>query len=315
VELTSTKGRTSPSPGVKSEGEGATPDQKGTKGRKRKRKDKVEERPVLAEGEPLLHPLPPCGAPWVNLIVTIRNGKYKGCRATVLGLAKKKYRVQVPGVDYQLEFYHEYVGLPAPPEGYVNAPAPAAPKPATASVPVGTNASSLGIMPDHASETSAANSRGGAVSTNPRLLTSGGQHYMLVSASSQHPTLQRVGSGVSITGSEACTANQSGSGSPFVMVRTGSVISGSSQKLTSEPSAENQKKEEFRKKYTCWVGQSLVIQRGKYKGRTANILGLTVAKMQVSVPGVEHQLEYYPTMFEVSNHKQGKHIPNPVAVD
>merc|ERR1711907_672267 len=90
---------------------------------KRKRKEKDEAAPiVLAEGEPVLHELPPDGAPWVNLNVTLRSGKYKGRRAVVLGLAKKKYRVQVEGLDYQLEFYPSYVGLPTPPEGYQCAP-------------------------------------------------------------------------------------------------------------------------------------------------------------------------------------------------
>eukprot|EP00656_Telonema_subtile_P024163 TRINITY_DN2608_c0_g1_i2.p1 TRINITY_DN2608_c0_g1~~TRINITY_DN2608_c0_g1_i2.p1 ORF type:complete len:363 (-),score=72.10 TRINITY_DN2608_c0_g1_i2:599-1687(-) len=67
--------------------------------------------------EPLLDiKLPEGNGPWEGIVVTLRHGKYKGKSANVLGLAKKKYRVQVEGLDYQLEFYPSYVGLPDPPQ-------------------------------------------------------------------------------------------------------------------------------------------------------------------------------------------------------
>lgn len=85
-----------------------------TKGTKRKRKEKEE--------EAALHKLPLPGEPWQDICVTLRSGKYKGRRATVLGLAKKKYRVQVHGLEYQLEFYPSCVGLPAPSQDNVPTP-------------------------------------------------------------------------------------------------------------------------------------------------------------------------------------------------
>merc|ERR1711907_850238 len=77
------------------------------------------------------------------------------------------------------------------------------------------------------------------------------------------------------------------------MARTNSTNSAS-----SKASANEAQSSQFRAKYSEWVGQTLIIQRGKYEGRAAEILGLTNAKLQVSVPGVAHQLEYYPSMFQ-----------------
>lgn len=89
------------------------------------------------------------GMPWENIHVTVRDGEYKapfspthttptphnrahtsfsvvpsqGRRAVVLGLRKKKYRAQVQGLEYQMEFYPSYLGLPVPPaEGHVSGP-------------------------------------------------------------------------------------------------------------------------------------------------------------------------------------------------
>lgn len=210
--------------------------------RKRKRKEKEEE-VALAPGEPLLHALPPSGSPWVPLSTTLRAGKYKGRRAVVLGLAKKKYRVQVVGLEYQLEFYPSYVGLPAPPEGYASSPG--SPPPAQ---PPGHGAQPAWIglpLPE-----------GQGAATGP--------------AAAAAPAAP--GASLATQGSVAPG-------------RAGSASSGGTES------------QEFRAKHAHWVGESLQIQRGKYQGRLARILGLTSAKLQVSVPGVEHQLEYYPSMF------------------
>lgn len=47
-----------------------------------------------------------------------------------------------------------------------------------------------------------------------------------------------------------------------------------------------------------WLYQSVELVRGKYKGRTAAVVGMTAKKYRVRVEGVEHQLEFYPSMFK-----------------
>lgn len=235
------------------------------KSRKRKRKEK-EEAAVLAEGEPEVHALPPSGQPWVNLEVTLRNGKYKGYRATVLGLAKKKYRVQVVGLTYQLEFYPVYVGLPTPPPDYVYQAAQPAPSAAsavpqlapsasagesgTASGPSAIGGGDAVAPPPHTSDA------GPAIPTQMVRTTSG---LSASSAGSAHASLARTSSNLDPEAAAAAAA--------------------------------------FRAKHQSLVGQVLGIRRGKYQGKEATILGLTNAKLQVQVDGVGHQLEYYPTMF------------------
>jgi len=235
------------------------------KPRKRKRKEKEVE-VELAPGEPLMHELPPPGEAWINLEVTLRNGKYKGRRAVVLGLAKKKYRVQVAGIDYQLEFYPSYVGLPVPPEGYVSHQTSPVKPPAISQVP---------------------QTQSNATALNPALTKD-----VTVSA-----LQQTEGSGAIALTWEAVLpeAAHSQGGGPYVMSRTHSMASSTS--VASKGANNEASSIEFREKHAHWVGETLSIQRGKYQGRMARILGLTSAKLQVSVPGVEHQLEYYPSMF------------------
>eukprot|EP00658_Telonema_sp_P-2_P037026 TRINITY_DN26670_c0_g1_i1.p1 TRINITY_DN26670_c0_g1~~TRINITY_DN26670_c0_g1_i1.p1 ORF type:complete len:165 (+),score=38.12 TRINITY_DN26670_c0_g1_i1:182-676(+) len=50
--------------------------------------------------------------------------------------------------------------------------------------------------------------------------------------------------------------------------------------------------------YRGWIGKTVTVKRGKYQGRQAWVLGLASEKLRVVVENVEHQLEYYPTMFE-----------------
>jgi len=246
-----------------------------TKLRKRKRKEK-EEALVLPEGEPELHELPPPGTTWKEVHVTLRNGKYKGRRAVVLGLAKKKYRVQVQGLEYQLEFYPSYVGLPVPPEGYVSGPSAPSPPPSMAlstqspgGVPAASRALSVSLG------ASAQPGPGSSLAGGPMLLTgTGGHHYVIMPGGSSPPPP----GGIMESGLPA-------------MGRVNSMASTSSKASEAQSSA-------FKDKHAGWVGQTLTIQRGKYHGRQAKILGTTNAKLQVSVPGVQHQLEYYPSMFQ-----------------
>lgn len=281
-------------------------------GTKRKRR-KEEEAAQLAQGEPVMHELPPDGAPWANLNVTLRSGKYKGRRAVVLGLAKKKYRVQVEGLSYQLEFYPSYVGLPTPPEGYRCAPA--------------AHNSSTEKMSQFGS------SYEGSVAP-PALVTVGGKQYMLMqspqvnasgeAASAMQTVPARISSPeqstvVVATSAERGTVNalQDTQGQMLMrsnVTRGNTVQAGDTVKLNEHPAIvpvysmgparstatinpRSLLSSQFQDKYCHWVGQSLPIQRGKYQGRHARILGLTSAKLQVMVPGVEHQLEYYPSMF------------------
>eukprot|EP00658_Telonema_sp_P-2_P023025 TRINITY_DN19226_c0_g1_i5.p1 TRINITY_DN19226_c0_g1~~TRINITY_DN19226_c0_g1_i5.p1 ORF type:complete len:269 (-),score=57.83 TRINITY_DN19226_c0_g1_i5:457-1263(-) len=67
----------------------------------------------------------------------------------------------------------------------------------------------------------------------------------------------------------------------------------------------------------AWVNRSVVLKRGKYEGRKALIVGVTTKKFRVRVQGVEHQLEFYPSMFKLSdpdpnpNHKpHGRTCPS-----
>jgi len=212
----------------------------------------------------------------------------------VLGLAKKKYRVQVEGLEYQLEFYPSYVGLPNPPEGYMCTPSasPAPPPQAspTPALPVMARTNSrLSIDSAMLESSQAGGTAGGSV-----LLSSGGQHYMLVSSSLQTAATV-VNPAISVT-DDASTERQGTSSPPPLpkFARTGSMNSASSKTSGSNEAQST----EFREKYTEWVGHTLKIQRGKYQGRSAEILGLTNAKLQVTVPGVAHQLEYYPSMFQ-----------------
>merc|ERR1711907_105882 len=46
-----------------------------------------------------------------------------------------------------------------------------------------------------------------------------------------------------------------------------------------------------------WINQWVELVRGKYEGRRAFIVGMTTKKFRVRVVGVEHQLEFYPSMF------------------
>eukprot|EP00656_Telonema_subtile_P004834 TRINITY_DN1220_c0_g1_i1.p1 TRINITY_DN1220_c0_g1~~TRINITY_DN1220_c0_g1_i1.p1 ORF type:complete len:152 (-),score=32.21 TRINITY_DN1220_c0_g1_i1:184-639(-) len=48
-----------------------------------------------------------------------------------------------------------------------------------------------------------------------------------------------------------------------------------------------------------WVNKWVRLQRGKYEGRRALIVGVTTKKFRVRVEGVEHQLEFYPSMFKL----------------
>jgi len=57
--------------------------------------------------------------PWIGNNVILTRGKYTGRTAFVLGKASKKYRVQVEGVPYQLEFFCKLFVLP---EDYRPAP-------------------------------------------------------------------------------------------------------------------------------------------------------------------------------------------------
>merc|ERR1712159_1332 len=47
-----------------------------------------------------------------------------------------------------------------------------------------------------------------------------------------------------------------------------------------------------------WLHRNVELVRGKYKGRLAAVVGMTAKKYRVRVDGVEHQLEFYPSMFK-----------------
>lgn len=79
------------------------------------------------------------------------------------------------------------------------------------------------------------------------------------------------------------------------------VVSVVTRALNGEP-VEPAKLEEAEK----WLYQSVELVRGKYKGRVAVVVGMTAKKYRVRVDGVEHQLEFYPTMF-----KNPVSVPNP----
>merc|ERR1712153_147007 len=50
------------------------------------------------------------------------------------------------------------------------------------------------------------------------------------------------------------------------------------------------------------------LKRGKYKGRSALVVGMTAKKFRVRVTGVELQLEFYPTCSRRSN-AEAHHLP------
>jgi len=47
-----------------------------------------------------------------------------------------------------------------------------------------------------------------------------------------------------------------------------------------------------------WLYRQVELVRGKYKGRVALVVGMTAKKYRVRVTSVEHQLEFYPSMFK-----------------
>lgn len=47
-----------------------------------------------------------------------------------------------------------------------------------------------------------------------------------------------------------------------------------------------------------WLYRQVELVRGKYKGRVAVVVGMTAKKYRVRVTSVEHQLEFYPSMFK-----------------
>jgi len=47
-----------------------------------------------------------------------------------------------------------------------------------------------------------------------------------------------------------------------------------------------------------WLYRQVELVRGKYKGRFAAVVGMTAKKYRVRVNDVEHQLEFYPSMFK-----------------
>merc|ERR1711934_1023813 len=47
-----------------------------------------------------------------------------------------------------------------------------------------------------------------------------------------------------------------------------------------------------------WINKWVELRRGKYQGRKAFIVGVTAKKLRVRVVGVEHQLEFYPSMLK-----------------
>merc|ERR1712159_341977 len=59
-----------------------------------------------------------------------------------------------------------------------------------------------------------------------------------------------------------------------------------------------------------WINQWVELVRGKYEGRRAFIVGMTTKKFRVRVVGVEHQLEFYPSMFKLSS-GQLIEVPSP----
>lgn len=193
-----------------------------------KRRSSAASRRSAGTEEPLLDiKLPEGNGPWEGIVVTLRHGKYKGKSANVLGLAKKKYRVQVEGLDYQLEFYPSYVGLPEPP-----------------------------IQDESADDNK---------SSLKRTTTNTSNANIVVANVERSPSaLTRVPSG----------SSDGSKGSKSVVTAT---------------SLES---------YRSWIGKTVMVKRGKYQGRRAWVLGLASEKLRVVVDNVEHQLEYYPTMFE-----------------
>lgn len=180
-------------------------------------------------------------------MVTLRHGKYKGKSAQVLGLAKKKYRVQVEGLEYQLEFYPSYVGLPEP--------AP---------------------VDDVASKSAENKSSGtGNTATETVALMAQGKH-----AIQRIPSGQSHGTAILMAGSPINSAGMAR------MISSDSNNSSNVSKLTSLD------------EYRSWIGKKVRVKRGKYQGRYAWVLGLACEKLRVVVENVQHQLEYYPTMFE-----------------
>jgi len=59
-----------------------------------------------------------------------------------------------------------------------------------------------------------------------------------------------------------------------------------------------------------WINKWVELRRGKYQGRKAFIVGITAKKFRVRVVGVEHQLEFYPSMFKLSS-GQLIEVPSP----
>merc|ERR1712166_229126 len=56
----------------------------------------------------------------------------------------------------------------------------------------------------------------------------------------------------------------------------------------------------------AWVHKYVLLKRGKYQGRRGFIVGITTKKFRVRVEGVEHQLEFYPSMFKLAEDEMPK---------
>merc|ERR1712057_93312 len=66
-----------------------------------------------------------------------------------------------------------------------------------------------------------------------------------------------------------------------------------------------------------WLYRKVELVRGKYKGRSAQVVGMTAKKYRVRVEGVEHQLEFYSSMFKrggAGDDDEQASAPGPVAV-
>jgi len=61
----------------------------------------------------------------------------------------------------------------------------------------------------------------------------------------------------------------------------------------------------------AWVNKWVELRRGKYQGRKALIVGITAKKFRVRVVGVEHQLEFYPSMFQLNSSSSLIEVPSP----
>jgi len=213
-------------------------------GLKRARSNNRRRSQSKAVDEPLLDiKLPEGNGPWQGIVVTLRHGKYKGKSAHVLGLAKKKYLVQVEGLDYQLEFYPSYVGLPEPTP-----------------------------QDSHSAATDTKSAATGATAAETAALMAQGKHL-----------IQRIPSGGS-------------SAAHIIMASPG--CGGLSRMISSDSNNTNCSKPTSLDGYRSWIGKKVKVKRGKYQGRYAWVLGLACEKLRVVVENVEHQLEYYPTMFE-----------------